>query len=349
MVRLLREKSAYEANVFPDNNFIVSAAVFPYFYGLVGDRNQQTAAQGGPRSGYSPLAVHAFQLIQKEGPISKHRLRELLGGDISEAALDRALDELWAQLRITRVDYKPDEGVFWDVLFRWSPEAVKEGSHVSVAGSLTALVSKYLDCVLAVPQDEVEQFFSHLIGRARVREAINALQAARELSFVHVGGRVMLHSASLPVPPPPEFKPKPEVPAAPSPAGHAAGRKAAPCVQPRATAPARTPTSSLRDRMPGRNERDAQAGHRHRWSRRIGQEHDRRAPGQQARLHQSGKRRDVSRAGSEGDGAARAARRRRGTAPTGREHGGAAGAVTATAIACCWMAAMSRSAFASRT
>ncbi len=154
------------------------------------------------RSGYSPLAVDTFPIIQKEGPISKYRLRELLGGDISEAALDRALDELWAKLRITRVDYKQDEGVFWDVLFRWSPDAVKEGMHVSVAEALTALVSKYLDCVLAAQQEEVEQFFSHLIGRARVREAINALQAARELSFVHVGGRVMLQVTSLQAPQP---------------------------------------------------------------------------------------------------------------------------------------------------
>ena len=211
MVRLLREKTAYEANVFADNNFLVSAAVFPYFYGLVGDRNPRQAPKSGSRSEYSPLAVDAFRLVQKEGPISKYRLRELLGGDISEAALDRALDELWARLRITRVDYKPDEGVFWDVLFRWSPDAVKEGMHVSVAESLTALVSKYLDCVLAAPQEEVEQFFSHLIGRARVREAINALQAARELSFVHVNGRVMLQVSSLQAPPTPhEFKPRPK-------------------------------------------------------------------------------------------------------------------------------------------
>jgi hypothetical protein len=185
--------------------------VFPYFYGLVGDRNPRQAPKSGSRSEYSPLAVDAFRLVQKEGPISKYRLRELLGGDISEAALDRALDELWARLRITRVDYKPDEGVFWDVLFRWSPDAVKEGMHVSVAESLTALVSKYLDCVLAAPQEEVEQFFSHLIGRARVREAINALQAARELSFVHVNGRVMLQVSSLQAPPTPhEFKPRPK-------------------------------------------------------------------------------------------------------------------------------------------
>lgn len=211
MVRLVREKAAYETNVFPENNFIVSSAVFPYFYGLVGDRNPRQAPKADARSGYSPLAIDAFQLIQKKGSIPEHRLRELLGGDISRAALDRALDELGAKLRITRVDYKPDEGVFWDVLFRWSPDAVREGTHVSVAESLTALVSKYLDCVLAAQQEEVEQFFAHLIGRARVREAINALQAARELSFVHVGGRVMLQVSSLQATPPPhEFKPKPK-------------------------------------------------------------------------------------------------------------------------------------------
>jgi hypothetical protein len=213
MVRLLRDKSAYEANVFRENNFIVSAAVFPYFYGLVGDRNPRQPPKSGARPEYSPLAVDAFHIIQKEGPISKQRVRELLGGDISEAALDRALDELWAKLRITRVDYKHDEGVFWDVLFRWSPQAVKQGMHVSFAESLTALVSKYLDCVLAAQQEEVEQFFSKIIGRARVREGIHALQAARELTYVHVAGRVMLQISSLQLQQPEaadgKFKPTP--------------------------------------------------------------------------------------------------------------------------------------------
>jgi len=171
--------------------------VFPYFYGLIGDRNPRHAPTTGARSEYSPLALHAFQVIEKEGPISKERLRQLVAGAISEAALDRALDELWAKLRITRVDYKPDEGVFWDVLYRWSPDAVKKGTQISVAESLTALVSKYLDCVLAAQQQEVEEFFSKLTSRARVREAINALQAARELHFVHVDGRVMLQVSEL--------------------------------------------------------------------------------------------------------------------------------------------------------
>jgi hypothetical protein len=206
MVRLLREKSAYEANVFPENNFILSASVFPYFYGLVGDRNPKQPPKAGARSGYSQLAVDAFDIIQKDGPISKHRLRELLGRDISEAALDRALDELWAKLRLTRVDYKPDEGVFWDVLFRWAPQTVKQGMHVSVAESLTALISKYLDCVLAAQEEEVEQFFSPIIGRARVREGVHALQATRELRYTHVDGRVMLQVSSLQIPQSPETR-----------------------------------------------------------------------------------------------------------------------------------------------
>ena len=78
MVRLLRDKVAYETLVFPDNNFLVSAAVFPYFYGLVGDRNPRQAPKAGARSGYSPLAIDAFLIVQKRGPISKQRLRESL-------------------------------------------------------------------------------------------------------------------------------------------------------------------------------------------------------------------------------------------------------------------------------
>lgn len=197
MVRLLRDRTAYEANVFGENNFLVSASVFPYFYGLVGDRNPKQAPKATTRSGYSPLAIDTFQLINKHGPISKNRLREMLAKGVSEAALDRSLDELWAKLRITRVDYNHEEGIFWDVLFRWAPEAVKEGMHVSVVESLTALVSKYLDGVLAAQQEEIENFFSPLIGRARVREAVNALQAAREIGFVHVGGRVLMQVSPI--------------------------------------------------------------------------------------------------------------------------------------------------------
>lgn len=194
MVRLLRERSAYEANIFEESNpFLVAASAFPFFYALVGERNPKLAPKQGARSPYSPLACDAFELIRRDGPISKQKLQEALGGSVSLAALDKALGELLAKLRITRVDYKAPEGSYWDQLTRWSPEAVREGVNLSVQQALSALLSKYLDCVIAAEQAELEAFFGKFVARSRVKEAVNALLAARELSFVHVGGRSMVH------------------------------------------------------------------------------------------------------------------------------------------------------------
>jgi hypothetical protein len=193
MVRLLRERAAFEANSFDENNgLLIAASAFPYFYALVGERNPKQAPKAGSRSPYSALACDAFALIRREGPISKQKMQEALGGSISLAALDKALGELWSKLRITRVDYNPSQGSFWDVLYRWAPEAVKEGIGLSVPEALSGLISKYLEGVIAAEQTELESFFGNFVPRSRVREAVNALLAARELSFVHVGGRSMI-------------------------------------------------------------------------------------------------------------------------------------------------------------
>jgi hypothetical protein len=152
------------------------------------------------------LACDAFEAIRRAGPISKQKLREVLGGSVSLAALDHALGELWSKLRITRVDYKPDEGSFWDVLYRWAPDAVREGIGISVGEALTALISKYLDCVVAADQQELENFFGNFVSRSRVKEAVNALLTARELSFIRVGNRSLIHIT------PPKTEGRPHVP-----------------------------------------------------------------------------------------------------------------------------------------
>jgi hypothetical protein len=196
MVRLLRDRVAFEANLFEENNaFLLSASAFPYFYALVGERNPKQSPKGGSRSEYSQLACDAFEIIRREGPIAKQKLIETLGGSISAAALDRALAELWSRLRITRVDYKPEEGASWDVLYRWAPDAVREGISLSVPEALSALVSKYLDCVVAADETELEGFLGNFVARSRVKEAVKALQAARELSFIHIGSRSLIQVA----------------------------------------------------------------------------------------------------------------------------------------------------------
>jgi Winged helix DNA-binding domain len=193
MVRLLREHAAFEANLFEENNgFLIAASVFPYFYALNGERNPKLAPKAGSRSAYSALAADVYSLIERNGPLSKRTMQETVGGSISTPALDKALGELWSKLRITRVDYKPDEGSVWDLLYRWAPEPVKEGVGLSVPEALSALVSKYLDCAIAVDQSELEIFFGNFVARSKVRDAVNALLSARELSFVHVGAKSML-------------------------------------------------------------------------------------------------------------------------------------------------------------
>ena len=198
MVRVLRERSAYEANLFEENNgLLLAASVFPYFYALVGERNPKQPPKPGTRSPYSQLACDAYAVIYHDGPVSKQKLQEMLGKSVSMAVLDKALAELWSKLRITRVDYEPSEGSVWDVLQRWAPDAVREGVGLSVPEALSALSSKFLDCVIAIEQAELESFFSNFVARSKVKEAVNALLAARELSFVRVGGKSMLQIAPV--------------------------------------------------------------------------------------------------------------------------------------------------------
>jgi 23S rRNA pseudouridine2605 synthase len=206
MVRALRDKAAYEAPLIDENNaFLLAASVFPYFYSLVGERNPKQPPASGPRSPYSPLACDAFEIIRRRGPISKTKLAEMLGGSVSNAGLDRGLSELWSKLRITRVDYTAAEGSVWDELSRWAPDVVREGVGISVPEALSALVSKYLDCVVAIDEGEVENFLANFVPRTRVKEAIHALLSARELSFVHVGGKSLLQMT----PPKEVYVPKP--------------------------------------------------------------------------------------------------------------------------------------------
>jgi hypothetical protein len=87
--------------------------------------------------------------------------------------------------------------------------------NLSVGEALTALVSKYLDCVVAADQQEVEAFFGNFVPRSRVKEAINALLAARELDFIRVGSRTLIQITppkAAPVVRSPEFRQKPRLP-----------------------------------------------------------------------------------------------------------------------------------------
>ena len=201
MVRLLRERGAYEVNFLPESSLLVSPSLFPFYYALVGDRNAKAAprtkAQGAQ---VSPLGLKVFEAIQKRGALSKGQLRELISRELTTAALDRALNELWSILKITRVNYRENEGAYWDLLYRWAPEAVKEGIRLSLPEAISALLGKYLETVVAAEQEDIELFFSNIVSRSKTREAINALLGARQLDLTTVDAKRLIQLPPMNVP-----------------------------------------------------------------------------------------------------------------------------------------------------
>ncbi|HEV2021388.1 MAG TPA: hypothetical protein VGQ94_02570, partial [Terriglobales bacterium] len=219
---------------------LLAASVLPYFYALVGDRNPKAERKKDSDAvQLSPLARDTWAALRQSGqPLTKASLRELLGGAPSDAALDRALGELGASLKIARVDESPQAGATWELLHRWAPEAVQEGIGLSVAQSLSALVSRYLECVVAAEAKEVEEFFSRLAPRSRVRGSVNALLSARELAFLPVGNKTLIQIA--PPRPPVTFRrvaPKGAAPRLPVTLRRVAPQGAAP--RPKASPPRR--------------------------------------------------------------------------------------------------------------
>src|SRR5690348_16621862 len=99
MLRLLRARQAFEASFAGQDIVLLSPETFPYFYALVGERNPKRDLRELPRNDkISQLARDGYSIIQQKGAIPKRRLGEALGGALSEAALDRALNELWSRL-----------------------------------------------------------------------------------------------------------------------------------------------------------------------------------------------------------------------------------------------------------
>src|SRR3954465_191063 len=199
IVRLLSEKSAFEVAFGEDASLLVSAAEFPYFYALIGDRNPKVAPSPGLRNEQA-LTTHTFETIDQNGPIDEDGMRRKLGREISRNAIEKVLHALWSKLRITRVDAGLENGEpvepVWDLMHRFAPQMVNRGKQISAAEALSALISKYLETVIVAQQKDVEYFFGRLVPRSKVTEVCKALLSAQEFTYVQVSGKTMLRLAS---------------------------------------------------------------------------------------------------------------------------------------------------------
>ena len=75
----------------------------------------------------------------------------------------------------------------------------RRNTNLAAGGGNIGAGEQVLETVVAAEQEEIEQFFSLLTSRSKVREAVNALLQARELSFVTIGTKTLIRMT-----PPPE-------------------------------------------------------------------------------------------------------------------------------------------------
>lgn len=191
MVRLLRAREAFEVDFHEDSALLVSAELFPYYYALVGQKGDSdlTPKLTGSQA-VSNLALDIYRAIEKHGAVTKSQLRDQYlnrGASISDAGMDRALHELWATLKITRTDYSPEEGSRWDLLSRWAKKEVNLGARINAPMALSAVISRYLQGVVAAEEREVEEFISRIATRRGAVETFRALIATREIRIVAQG------------------------------------------------------------------------------------------------------------------------------------------------------------------
>ena len=201
MTRLISEGNAVPLNLLgvtggvgtdqPD--FVVSAAVFSYIFTLRGNKAwKQPPVTLGPVK-VSPLALAAYEILAAKVTLSAYDLTTQLGKEVTEAAVLRALTELWSQLRVIPVPQQDGSPTLWELASSRFTKQIKAGANAGQPSALSALISLYLGQAVAATEAEIESFLSPLASRSRVRDVIHALLSARQLETLVIDGKTLLH------------------------------------------------------------------------------------------------------------------------------------------------------------
>ncbi|MCL2659420.1 MAG: hypothetical protein FWD64_02710 [Acidobacteriaceae bacterium] len=200
-LHLLGTQAGTEA---PD--FLASPATLPFLFTLRGDKlwKQPPAVSGAAR--VTPLALAAHNLLAQKGRLAASELAVELGNEVTEAAVLRALTDLWSHLRVLPLPQIDGAPTLWELTTARFTKQIKDGANAGQPRALSALVSLYLTQAVLPTEEEAEIFLSPVAARSRVREVIHALIAARQLETVAVEGKTTLHVAGAL----PEFEPAAE-------------------------------------------------------------------------------------------------------------------------------------------
>ena len=180
-------------------DFVASTAVFSYVFTLRGDKTWKQPPVTSGAFKVSPLAAATYDALSQRGPLSAYDLSTEVGKEVTEAAVLRALGELWTHLRVLPLAQPDGAATLWELTSARFTKQIKAGANAGQPSALSALISLYLGQAVVASEDEIESFLAPLASRSRIRDVIHALLSARQLDTVAVEGRTMLYVAgSLP-------------------------------------------------------------------------------------------------------------------------------------------------------
>jgi hypothetical protein len=208
LARLIAEGLAVPLNLLGAVNgavgempdFVASTAVFSYVFTLRGDKawKQPPATTGAVKVSHLALAVH--EALSQRGPLSAYDLTTEVGKEVTEAAVLRALAELWTHLRVLPLPQIDGRPALWELATARFTKQIKAGANAGQPSALSALISLYLGQAIVASEDDIESFLSPLAPRSRIRDVVHTLLSARQLDTLAVEGRTMVHVAgALPV------------------------------------------------------------------------------------------------------------------------------------------------------
>jgi 23S rRNA pseudouridine2605 synthase len=253
--RLIDERRAIPLNLFgtfseqPD--FLTIPEVLPWIASIRGERQWKTAPGGRT----APIVLRTWEALDREGEMTAVELKDSLGRELTEAAILRALIELWTGLRATPI-YSPDAPTRWTLLKNRFPSQLATGANTAQTTALSALLSFYLRSAVAATAEEAEIFLSPLTARSRIREVIHGMTASRQFGSTTVASQTLLFiEGSLPETPPEPEREQTATPQTPTPA-------------PTPRAPFRKAPRPTKWELPSRDSRPSQDRPRAPWQKK---------------------------------------------------------------------------------
>ena len=170
-------------------DFLATREALPFVISLRAEADWKRAPQTSSGRRVSPLVIELWKLLDEKGSLTAEEARDALGRELTEAAVLRALAELWQGLRISPVYGEQGQPARWEMMQLRHKDALTTAAGTGQVTALSLLVSMYLQSVYAATSEEIEIFFSPAASRSRAREAVRGLSATRQIHSLSMGAQ----------------------------------------------------------------------------------------------------------------------------------------------------------------